>query len=152
MFLDINNENGMKLFGQKLGSLLNGGEVVELIGDVGAGKTTLVKGMAIGLGVLDYIQSPSFTINRVYECRGNLKLSHYDFYRLNDAGLMKDDLDEVMADKDTITVIEWAGLVSNILPEDRLSIKISLVSENSRRLELISGGPNSSKLMEMLNR
>jgi tRNA threonylcarbamoyladenosine biosynthesis protein TsaE len=152
MFLDINNENSMKLFGQKLGSLLNGGEVVELIGDVGAGKTTLVKGVATGLGVLDYIQSPSFTINRVYECRDNLKLSHYDFYRLNDAGLMKDDLDEVMADKDTVTVIEWAGLVSNILPEDRLSIKISLVSENSRRLEFISGGPNSSKLMEMLKR
>jgi tRNA threonylcarbamoyladenosine biosynthesis protein TsaE len=137
-------------FGMKLGSFLVGGEVIELIGDVGAGKTTLTKGIALGLGVSENVQSPSFTISQVYEARDNLTLSHYDFYRLNDAGIMSEDLGEKMGQPDNVTVIEWATIVSGILPTDRITISIKPLSDTSRELTINASGPNGYKLEEKL--
>ncbi|MEI7539623.1 MAG: tRNA (adenosine(37)-N6)-threonylcarbamoyltransferase complex ATPase subunit type 1 TsaE [Candidatus Saccharibacteria bacterium] len=148
---DINSENEMKDFGRLIGSLLCGGEIIELLGDVGVGKTTLVKGIAIGLGIDEYIQSPSFTINRVYKGRDDLTLSHYDFYRLNDAGIMTNELQETISDPKTITIIEWGEIVAGVLPSDRLSIYIISPTETSRRLTVDSGGDNSRKLENGLN-
>lgn len=146
MIVEIINEIEMKRFGEVIGRLLSGGEKIELVGDVGVGKTTLVKGIAIGLGIDENIQSPSFTINRVYDGRDNIILSHYDFYRLDNAGIMADELGEAIDDKKTITVIEWGGAVSEILPKDRLIINISSPTEESRRLIIESGGVISEKL------
>ena len=101
----IHNENEMKLIGVKIGRLLQGGELIDLIGDVGAGKTTLTKGIALGLGITEEVQSPSFTISRTYEARNNLTLVHYDFYRLDDPGIMKDTLKETLDDDNCINVI-----------------------------------------------
>ena len=150
MKLNINNEFDMKEFGQTIGALLSGGEIIELIGDVGAGKTTFVKGLAVGLGIDENIQSPSFTINRVYEGRDDLILSHYDFYRLGDVGIMANELAEVISKENIVTVIEWAELVSDILPVDRLSIKITSPTEDSRQLVIDSGGEKSDKIKEKL--
>lgn len=150
MKLNINNELDMVKFGKTIGQLVSGGEVIELIGDVGAGKTTFVKGLATGLGIDENIQSPSFTINRVYDCRDDLVLSHYDFYRLADAGIMANELNEVINSKDTITVIEWAGAVADILPTDRLSIDIASLTESSRQLVISSNGQISGKLIREL--
>src|SRR4051812_49402655 len=108
MTVEVNNEQEMKEFGARLGALLQGGEVIELIGDVGAGKTTLTKGIATGLGVDEDVQSPSFTISRVYDTPSELRLSHYDFYRLQDAGIMADELRETISDPRGVTIIEWA--------------------------------------------
>ncbi|HRN90205.1 MAG TPA: tRNA (adenosine(37)-N6)-threonylcarbamoyltransferase complex ATPase subunit type 1 TsaE [Candidatus Saccharibacteria bacterium] len=140
MIIEVHSEDEMKLFGERFATSLRGGDVVELIGDVGAGKTTLTKGIAKGLGVDEDVQSPSFTISRVYELSDNRKLAHYDFYRLNDAGIMLDELSETMADPDVITVIEWADVVSGVLPENRVSINLSSPSENIRTLT-ITGSP-----------
>ena len=85
-------------FGWRIGSLLQGGETLELIGDIGAGKTTLTKGLARGLHIEDEVQSPTFTISRNYEAADGLRLAHYDFYRLPDAGIMKMELDEAIHD------------------------------------------------------
>jgi len=148
MILEINSEENMKEFGERLGSLLVGGEIIELVGDVGAGKTTLTKGMAVGLGVGEYVQSPSFTISRIYDGHDGLKLAHYDFYRLGDAGVMADELSETMADKKTVTIIEWADVVGGVLPIDRLSILIGALSENSRKVEIKAGGDNSNALLK----
>ncbi len=150
IFIEVKNEDEMKEFGKAIGSLLCGSEIIELIGDVGAGKTTLVKGIAVGLDINEKIQSPSFTINRVYDGRDNITLSHYDFYRLNDAGIMADELQEVVEDADTVTVIEWAGAVIDVLPVDRLTIQIVATTENSRKLTITSGGSVSQKLEEEL--
>jgi tRNA threonylcarbamoyladenosine biosynthesis protein TsaE len=152
MYKEVKNEIEMKLFGGMLGSLLSGGEFIELIGDVGAGKTTLTKGLAVGLGVKDNVQSPSFTINRVYDGRDDLILSHYDFYRLNDAGIMATELRESVDDQDRITVIEWAGVVDGALPVDKLTIEIASLSEISRKLTLSAGGPISNGLIEKIMR
>ena len=134
------------LFGKALGTLLHGGEVIELIGDVGAGKTTFVKGVAEGLGITEAVQSPSFTISRVYDGRDDLLLAHYDFYRLSEAGIMADELHEAVSDPKTITVIEWAAIVEGVLPEGRIRIQITSPSETERKLEI--QGP--AHIMELL--
>ncbi len=150
MFIEVKSGKEMQQFGAKISAVFCGGEIIELIGDVGSGKTTLTKGIAIGLGVTENVQSPSFTINRVYAGRDDIMLSHYDFYRLNNAGIMADELQEVTSDLKTVTVIEWGGLVEGVLPIDRLSIRITSPTEDTRQLELIGGGENSRKILEGL--
>ena len=121
-------------FGQELGNSLKGGEVIELIGDVGAGKTTFTKGLAKSLGITDEIQSPTFTISRVYEGTKN-NLVHYDFYRLNDAGIMAIEMQDVIDDPNNITVIEWGEPVREVLPKKYITVKIKIISENIREVE-----------------
>lgn len=126
----------MREFGATLGRLLLGGETLELIGDVGAGKTTFVKGLARGLEIDEDVQSPSFTISRVYEGRDEIVLAHYDFYRLGEAGILSEDLQEAMADHKTITVIEWADIVDGVLPADRIQLRFQTLSDDTRELTI----------------
>lgn len=144
--IEVGSEQETRVLGETLGLLLKGGEVIELVGDVGAGKTTFVKGLALGLGIDEDVQSPSFTISRVYDARDNLQLAHYDFYRLNDAGIMADELTETTQDPESITVIEWADIVEGVLPERRLRITFTAPTETSRRLKL----DGSENLLENL--
>lgn len=132
---EINSTEEMIEFGREIGSNLEGGSVLELIGDVGAGKTTFTKGLALGLGVLETVQSPTFTISRVYE-GDNLTLSHYDFYRLNDYGIMKMELAENLSDPQNITVVEWAGEMADILPEKHLKLIFESISEDKRLVKV----------------
>ena len=132
---EINSTEEMIEFGKEIGSNLKGGSVLELIGDVGAGKTTFTKGLALGLGVLETVQSPTFTISRVYE-GDNLTLSHYDFYRLNDYGIMKMELAENLSDPQNITVVEWAGELADILPEKHLKLIFESISEDKRLVKV----------------
>ena len=132
MIIEVTNEQATKELAQKIGATLKGGEVFQLIGDVGAGKTTFVKGLAKGLDVEDEVQSPSFTISRTYDGRDDLQLVHYDFYRLNDPGIMANELAEMVHDPKTITVIEWADIVENVLPEKHFTISFQSPSENTR--------------------
>ncbi len=125
----------MKALGARLGALLQGGEVIELSGDVGAGKTTFVKGLAVGMAIDEDVQSPSFTVSRVYDARDGLQLAHYDFYRLQDAGIMANELDEVIRDDTIVTVVEWADIVEGVLPKKRLRIEFASPSETDRTLE-----------------
>lgn len=134
MITEVESEQAMKDYGRQIGEQLHGGEVIELIGDVGAGKTTFVKGLAAGLGVDEAVQSPSFTISRVYEARDDLQLVHYDFYRLADAGILNDELAETMNDALNITVIEWADIVDGILPKERMSIMFTSPTQTTRVL------------------
>lgn len=138
-------------FGRKVALRLRGGEVIELIGDVGAGKTTFTKGLAQGMGVHDTVQSPTFTISREYET-DSLRLAHYDFYRLQDAGIMADELAETIADAHTVTVVEWAETVAEVLPRDRLTITIRLVAadEQARDISWQAGGEAARRLVEGL--
>lgn len=125
----------MKFFGQEIAKCLKGGEVIELIGDVGAGKTTLTKGLALGLGVSETVSSPSFTISRVYDGR-DFTLSHYDFYRLADAGILSLEIADALENLHNITVVEWAESVSEILPENRIKIEISKTPEDFRKVKI----------------
>jgi len=131
--LTVMTDNDMKALGQKLGEQFRGGEVVELVGDVGAGKTTLAKGLAVGLAVDEDVQSPSFTISRTYDARDGLRLEHYDFYRLQEAGVMAYELSESIADLKTVVLVEWAETVASVLPEERIVIRIDYHADDTGR-------------------
>ena len=151
MHIAVDSEDSMKNFGAKLGQLLGGGEVLELVGDIGAGKTTFTKGLARGLGITDTVQSPTFTISRVYEARNNLEMRHYDFYRLDEAGIMADELADASSEDSTVTVIEWAGIVDSVLSDDRVRIVFEPTGENSRQIEIEALGERSNRLVKELN-
>tara|TARA_Y100001936_G_C15729313_1_gene485199 strand:- start:134 stop:577 length:444 start_codon:yes stop_codon:yes gene_type:complete len=133
---EIQSSAAMREFGAALGAQLTGKETIELVGDVGAGKTTFVKGLARGLGVEEDVQSPSFTISRVYDGHDGIILAHYDFYRLGEAGILSEDLAESLHDDKTVTVIEWSGIVGDALPDDRLRISFMTTTEDRRLLEI----------------
>ena len=120
---------------QSIGANLKGGEVIELISDLGGGKTTLTKGLAEGAGSVDKVHSPSFTIENEYRA-GDLTIHHLDFYRLDDPGIMKNELVERLEDPSSVTVIEWADIVEDLLPLRRLVIEIKPTGENSRQFNL----------------
>ncbi|MBC7943100.1 tRNA (adenosine(37)-N6)-threonylcarbamoyltransferase complex ATPase subunit type 1 TsaE [Candidatus Saccharibacteria bacterium] len=150
MIIEVRNEDEMKAFGARLAKHLSGGEVIELVGDVGSGKTTLTKGIALGLGVDEDVQSPSFTISRVYDARDGLTLAHYDFYRLGQAGIMADEIRETILNPHTVTVIEWGDIVEGALPTDRLTLNIMSPTETDRRITVQAYGPKSIKIEHAL--
>lgn len=124
-------------FGKQLALQLTPPVTLELIGDVGAGKTTLVQGIAQAFGITEQVTSPSFVINKKYHGADNKTLSHYDFYRLPDPGLMSEELSESINDPSTITIIEWSDTVADVLPADRKIIKLRYLDNGTRELEII---------------
>ena len=132
---EINSTDEMIAFGEEIGRQISEGMVLELIGDVGAGKTTFTKGLAKGLGISETVQSPTFTISRVYEGE-KLTLSHYDFYRLNDYGIMEMELAENLSNPKNVTVVEWAGDLAKILPKKHLKLVFESLSENQRKVKV----------------
>ncbi len=127
------SEEQTEALAQKLGNNLKGGEVIELISDLGGGKTTFVRGLARGMGSTDHVASPTFTISKVYK-NSQQELHHFDFYRLAEVGLIKYELEEVIGVPSCIVVIEWAQAVRQILPSTRLTIKIKKTGWQSRQL------------------
>ncbi len=136
--LEYNSDSveATKSLGLCIGSLLNGGEVIECIGDLGGGKTTLVSGIAEGFGSRDPVSSPSFTICNVYSRSDTKQIHHFDFYRLVEPGIMKDELFEVVGDLDSVTVVEWGDSVEDVLPESRIKVKLSAVSDSNRSIKI----------------
>ncbi len=108
--------------GEQLGRLLSMGSIICLSGDLGAGKTAFTKGIAKGLGVDDYVTSPTYTI--INEYQGRLPLYHFDVYRLNDVEEMYELGYEEYFFGDGVVVLEWADIVRDIIPRDRLWITI----------------------------
>ncbi len=122
--------------GELIGSRLKGGEVLELNSDLGGGKTTFVRGLARGAGSTDRVSSPSFTISKVYQA-GKLEIHHFDFYRLESAGVVSHELAEVVQDPFCVTIVEWPGAVENVLPKDRVRIEFAKLANDSRMLQFM---------------
>ena len=141
----VKTEKELIELGKKLGEeILRGGRfpvVMELIGDVGAGKTTLTRGIAEGLGVGEVVSSPSFMISKRYlipasrEFKGG-ELVHYDFYRLDEPGLMMNELEETLSEKNTVVVVEWGESVRGVLPETTRRIRINYLNDGGREVKL----------------
>lgn len=110
--------------------------VIELVGDVGVGKTTFTRGFAEALGVAEPVTSPSFTISKSYATTSGKTLVHYDFYRLQDPGLMSEDLAENLSNSQNVIIIEWGESIENILPNSRIKILIELQDDGSRKITL----------------
>ncbi|CAK7023745.1 MAG: tRNA threonylcarbamoyladenosine biosynthesis protein TsaE [Desulfovibrio sp.] len=129
------HESKTKEFAKKLASRLVQGSFLAVYGDLGAGKTAFVQGLAEGLGVTEGIVSPTYTILRAYES-GRLPLYHFDVYRIADEDeLYETGFDEYAAG-DGICVCEWADLIPDALPVPRYDVTIERTGENSRKITL----------------
>lgn len=128
----------------RLGELLQAGDVITLEGDLGAGKTTFTKGLAKGLHIKRVVKSPTFTIIREYQ--GRLPLYHMDVYRLEDSD---EDLgfDEYF-EGEGVSVVEWAHIIEEFLPKDRLDIVIRRSGDAERELTLEPKGERFYRLCE----
>lgn len=124
-------------FGKALGSFLDSGDIICLNGELGAGKTTLTKSIGLGLGVEDYITSPTFALINQYE--GRLPVYHFDVYRLEEVEDTFDlGFDEYFYGKG-VCIIEWAEKIDKVIPEDRIVLDIEKGIEEDERLISISG-------------
>jgi tRNA threonylcarbamoyladenosine biosynthesis protein TsaE len=120
---------------EKLGTKLRGGEIIELVSDLGGGKTTFVRGLSRGMGSQDTVHSPSFAIANRYQA-GELTLHHFDFYRLDDPGILTHELTEIMQDNKAVVVVEWANIVAPVLHAPHLTITLQQTGENSREIAI----------------
>ena len=129
------NSAGTEQLGVRLGLKLKGGEVIELVSDLGGGKTTFVRGLSRGAKSPDHVSSPTFKISNIYKA-GHLELHHFDFYRLSDAGIIGNELAEVIEQPNTVTIIEWGAVIQDVLPKDRVTVNIKLTDANARLFEI----------------
>lgn len=138
-----------RAFGERLGRLLRAGDVVALYGELGSGKTTLVQGIAAGLGRdPGAIKSPTFVLVREYP--GDVPLVHVDGYRLEGPPAAAALDVELLFAPHKVTLIEWAERFAPLLPDERLEIRLSHVSANRRRLALGAAGERAAALIREL--
>jgi tRNA threonylcarbamoyladenosine biosynthesis protein TsaE len=128
MQIQTGAEEQTRYLGEQLGALLTGGEIIALIGELGAGKTVFVHGLAAGLGVQESVHSPSFTILNEYH--GRLVFYHFDFYRLKSEEEIWNLGWQDYLDNSDLVVIEWADRFPKVLPEERLEITFTPDSNN----------------------
>ncbi len=134
-----------KMWGRRLGSMLEGGELLALSGDLGTGKTCFIKGLARGLSLREEnILSPTFTM--IQEHRGRLPLYHIDLYRLDNVALDDLGLREYLF-SDSVAAVEWFERLQESGQISRLSIRISYIGANNRRIELVAIGDRYSSLI-----
>ncbi len=132
--------------GALLGRLTQPGDVVALSGDLGAGKTVLVQGLAEGLGVVGHVPSPTFNILLVHQ--GSPPLYHFDLYRLDRPEELVDIGFWETLESDGVSAIEWADRFPGELPADRLDVRIETIDDDTRALRAEGTGPRSQALAE----
>lgn len=118
-----------------IGGRLKGGEIIELVSDLGGGKTTFTRGLARAAGSKHVVASPTFTISKVYSAP-DFDIHHFDFYRLADSGLAAYELHDLINDPHIVIVVEWGGVVSEVLPEERITIQLTRTGEDSREISV----------------
>ena len=123
MIIETNGERETYASGFRLGETAKRGQVFALIGDLGVGKTVFTKGLAAGLGITEPVSSPTFTIVQIYE-GGRLPFYHFDVYRISDVEEMEEIGYEDYIYGDGVSLIEWADLIADILPEHYTMITI----------------------------
>jgi len=155
MELETATADGTRDIGAAIAGFLQPRDTVLLTGDLGAGKTTLVQGVARGLGVEDHVASPTFTLVKEYE--GRLDVAHADIYRLERVQDVVDlGLDE-LGGPDRVLLVEWGDAVQDLLPEDRLRVELTTgMAEDDRRIVITPQGaswvPRWERLEQALDR
>lgn len=151
--------------GQRLGELLQGGELLLLDGNLGTGKTTFTQGLALGLGISDVISSPTFTLLKEYEGRSRLvsdergrrlmvgpALYHFDLYRLDEPEEIVDLGFEDYFYGSDVSVVEWAEKASLLWPDEKLRIRMKLMSETKRGLFFTATGLRYCELLRQFQK
>lgn len=133
--------------GEKLGAKCKGGEIFLLSSDLGGGKTTLSKGIAKGLSSQDVVSSPTFTVSNVYDAKNDIKVYHFDFYRLQEGGVVEQELRELTEDPKAVILIEWGDIIDESLPADMIRISIDRVSSGEDNRQVIVDIPDKYKYL-----
>ena len=138
--LVLGSEQETRRLGRMLGEALPRGAVVALMGELGAGKTCLAQGLALGLGVGEevVVASPTFTLANEYQ--GRVPFYHLDVYRLDGEAFAESGLDEYFIKGGGVTAVEWAEKIEALLPAERLEVRLSLLPDGGRRAELTGRG------------
>jgi tRNA threonylcarbamoyladenosine biosynthesis protein TsaE len=118
-----------------MGARLRGGEVIELVSDLGGGKTTFTRGLANGADSTDIVSSPTFTVSKVYTTP-KLEIHHFDFYRLGEAGLIAHEVHDLLDDPKVVLVVEWGGVVEHVLPENRVTVTFTKTDDDLRSVAI----------------
>jgi len=134
MTIITNNEEETALEGEKLGKTLKPGAVVAMFGQLGAGKTAFIRGLAAGLGIKEHVTSPTFNI--VNEYFGNTPLFHFDMYRLESENELFDIGWDEYISRDGVCAVEWSENVRGAFASDTIIVKLEILDENARRLEI----------------
>lgn len=149
------NASETRAIGARLGAQLQGGEIIALQGDLGAGKTTLVQGLLQGMGSRDRVTSPTFTLVNVYRA-GALEVHHLDAYRLGMAGNTSDaafglGIEDVLGASDVVVVIEWAEIASALDAAATLHIRmVADEGSDQRTLTFTASDPPTAALLDAL--
>ena len=140
--MHVQNDTETVNLGKKIAAELKGGDVVLVYGELGAGKTTLTKGIAAGLGIKKNIVSPTFTLMQVYKI-SNIKYPisnfvHIDTYRLkNERQLIEVGAEDYIGDRETICVIEWPEKLSELIKDQKIiKIKVEIEKNNGRKTKI----------------
>jgi tRNA threonylcarbamoyladenosine biosynthesis protein TsaE len=133
------SDNQTRQIAKVFADSLSGGEVIALTGDLGAGKTTFTKGIALALGIKDKITSPTFVLMKQYITKLNKQkiknFIHTDCYRfVSSSDALSIGLDEYLGQSKTICIIEWPEIIQDILPDETIWININHVSEDEREI------------------
>ena len=135
LILHTTNAAETEALAEVVGRNLRGGEIIELSSDLGGGKTTFVRGLARGAGSSDHVASPTFTVSREYDAHDGLRIYHFDFYRLQEAGIMEQELTEITNDPKAVTIVEWSGIIQHVLPAEHVRIELVANGDDQRTLQ-----------------
>lgn len=135
--------------GARLGDVLQTGDVICLQGDLGAGKTTLVQGIARGWGSLDPVSSPTFILVNVYRRADQSQMFHMDAYRLDSTSEAEElDLDAMLARGPLL--IEWPERIDGLVPDERLWVKLEHIDEEEREMTFKASGKRYDDLLQII--
>lgn len=149
MAIEVHNEEEMQKLGRDLASVLAEDDVVYLLGELGAGKTTLVRGVARGLGYPGRVTSPTFTLMNIYAT--DPLIYHFDFYRLENSDMEDLGLDDYL-ECGGISLLEWPQVGQELLPQEALWLEIELIDNDYERSRMVSISAQGSKYQDKLER
>lgn len=151
MYVETASPDETRAVAEYCGERCVGGEVLLLIGDLGAGKTCFTQGLARGLGVPEgmRVTSPTFTLHAEYE--GRLVLNHLDLYRLDDPRSLDGlGVEDMVGEPGTVTAIEWPEILESAFKGERLEVRLNDVGENRRRIDFVAFGRLHAGLLERM--
>lgn len=147
--IDTHSADQTRALGQQIGQATQPGDLLLLVGELGAGKTCLTQGIARGMGIDSYVRSPTFVL--ATEHSGRLMLYHIDLYRLDRIDEIQDIGIDEYVESEGVCVVEWADKAIAVFPKEHLSIELEHTGEDSRTLTLTAHGSRYTELIQLLD-
>ncbi len=130
--IDSNSVEETLDLAKKIGARLKGGEIIELVGDLGSGKTTFVSGIVSGANSRDIVSSPTFVISKLYKTP-TLEIHHFDFYRLDSSDAIIYEINDALSQNNAVILIEWPGIINASIDKPKLVIDFTYSKDINKR-------------------